>query len=131
MSRAEAAVLRGRRKAESLMRDTALVTRIDPEGPVDPLTGLPTRTPVYEGKAKVQTYEAYEQNPEAGAHSWTVQRYTLHVTVGAFEPQIGDLIEITAARLDPLLTGRKFRVVALLHKSMATAYRLGIEEVPR
>jgi len=116
-----------RRAAESLMLDTCTVC---PVTGVDESTGAPTLgTAVYTGKCKVQTTQAQEANPEAGGATYTVQRYAVHVPVGAFVPEIDHVVTITAAAIDAGLVGRKYRVVALLHKSLATAYRLGVEEV--
>jgi hypothetical protein len=124
-----AQLLESRADAESLMLDACAIVR--PGGTVtDPNTGE-TSTPsptVYTGKAKVQTYEAQESNPEAGGATMTVQRYTLHIPVGSYAPEVGDVATITAAAADTNLVGRKYRVVALLHKSLTTAYRLGVEE---
>ena len=53
----------------------------------------------------------------------------MHVPVAAFVPVVGHVITITAATIAPGLVGREYRVVALLHKSLATAYRLGVEEI--
>ncbi|GAB3166621.1 DUF6093 family protein [Myceligenerans halotolerans] len=119
----------GRRAAEKLMVDTCTVHRIgDPV--TDPDTGevTPSKTLLYTGRCKVQTYEAQEFNPEVAEAIRAVQRYTVHVPVASFAPEVGDVVEITAATLDAQLTGRRYRVAALLHKSMATAYRLGVEE---
>ena len=97
-------------------------------GDFDPESGLPTPgATLYQGQCKVQTYEPYERNPELGGATVTVQRYSVHVPVGSFEPEIGQVVTITAAALDPHLAGNKFRVVSLLHKTAATAYRLGVE----
>lgn len=126
-----------RRQAESMMLDTCTVETV---GPVvtDPLTGIDTatRTTLYgpnvgprKGMCRVTTYEPYERNPEAGGATFTIQRYAIHLPVGAFRPAIGQVITITTAALDPNLAGREFRVVALLHKTLATAYRLSVEEV--
>lgn len=119
----------GRRVAEALMVDTCTITR--PGTPVtDPDTGEVTvpSDSVYAGRCKVQTNEAQEANPEAGGATYTVQRYRVDVPVGAYEPAIGDVVTITAAAHDVNLVGRRYRVVALLHKSMATAYRLSVRE---
>lgn len=124
-----AQLLESRADAESLMLDTCTIVRPG-ETVTDPETDEVT-TPgptVYTGKAKVQTYEAQESNPEAGGATMTVQRYTLHIPVGLYAPEVGDVATITAAAADANLVGRKYRVVALLHKSLATAYRLGVEE---
>lgn len=123
------AVAAGRRAAERQMLDTCTVGRVTGETTVDPDTGavIPVTVSVYEGRCKVQTFEAHEANPEMGGSVATVQRYSVHVPVGAFEPEVGMVVTITAAALDPHLTGTAFRVVALLHKTAATAYRLGVE----
>jgi len=116
-----------RAQAESLMLDTCTVC---PVTGVNESTGAPTLgTGVYTGKCKVQTSQAQEANPEAGGATFTVQRYAVHVPVGAFVPVVGHVVTITAAALDAGLVGRQYRVVALLHKSLATAYRLAVEEV--
>lgn len=95
----------------------------------DPETGVvtPTYAPVYAGRCKVQGLDPLERNPEAGGATFTVQRYRIDFPVGAFTPAVGLVVTITAATLDPHLTGRTFRVVSLLHKTAATAYRLGVE----
>ena len=113
-----------------MMLDTCTVRRVIGTTP-DPLTGadVPAYATAWTGKCRVTTYEPHERNPEVGGATVTVQRYAVHVPVGAFAPAVGQVITITAAALDPHLVGRTFRVAALLHKTAATAYRLGVEEV--
>lgn len=123
---AATAIVRGRRMAESLMLDTCTITR--EQGTPDEVTGVRPTVTVYSGRCKVQTYEAQERESEAGGATFTIQRYRVDVPVGSFAPAVGDVVTITAAALDPNLTG-PFRVVALLHKTAATAYRLAVEEV--
>lgn len=106
------------------MLDSVTVSRIT--GPVNELTGVAPRSTVYTGKCKVQTFEAYEQTPEAGGHGYTIQRYYLHIPVGSYAPAVGDLATVSSATLDANLAGTELRVVALLHKSQATAYRLAV-----
>ena len=116
-----------RAQAESLMLDTCTVA---PVTGVDESTGAPTLgSAVYSGRCKVQTSQAQEANPEAGGATYTVQRYAVHVPVGAFVPVVGHVVTITAAALDAGLVGRQYRVVALLHKTLATAQRLAVEAV--
>ena len=119
-------LLRGRRAAEALMVDTLTVSR---PGDPDPLTGLPALTPIYTGPGKVQTYEAQEANPEAGGHVFTEQRYRVDIPVGSCSPAVGDVVTVAVATLDPGPPVRTYRVAALLHKTYATAQRLGVEEV--
>jgi hypothetical protein len=111
------------------MIDTCVVTRDDPEAPVDELTGKREPVQVYSGPAKSQTYEAYEQNPEAGGHSYTVQRYAAHFPVGSFEVQVGDQIRWTSCPLDPSRVGAEERVTAPFSKSIATAQRVFVDRV--
>lgn len=127
---ATSAALAGRRMAERLMLDTVTIEREDPDGVPDEVTGVVPLVPsvtVYSGRAKVQTQDQYERTPEAGGHTFTEQRYYVHVPVGSYAPQIGDMVTVTVATLDPNLHG-PFRVVALLHKSLATAYRLAVTD---
>lgn len=124
-----AQLLESRADAESLMLDTCVIGDLgDPV--TNPDTGEVT-TPIdalYDGRCKVQTWEAQESNPEAGGAVLTVQRYAVHIPVGSYVPAIGHVVEIETAALDPNLAGRRYRVVALLHKTLATAYRLGVQE---
>jgi hypothetical protein len=126
---ATAALQAGRALAEALMLDTCVIER-ESGTTTDPDTGdiVTTWATVYTGRAKVQTYEAQESNPDAGGSIRTSQRYTVHIPVGSYEPEVGDRITITAAATDPHIVGRKYRVAALLHKTLATAYRLGVED---
>lgn len=133
------AVAEGRAAAEALMVDLCYIAR--PTGVVttDPNTGAvtPGTTPVYgtaaaPAKCKVQAVAAQEQEPDVGGAAFTVQRYRVDVpvakTAAGYAPKIGDVVHMVTVRYDPHLAGREYRVVALLHKSMATAYRLGVEE---
>ena len=116
-----------REQATSMMRDACTITRAT--GPADPLTGQAPREPVYTGPCKVQSAGLQESNPDAGGHTWTTQRFLLHLPVGPHLPAVDDLAEITAADADPNLVGRRYRVVASPPKSLATAYRVPVEEV--
>jgi hypothetical protein len=127
---AEAAVLAGRREAESLMLDACTVGR--PGGLVtDPDSGsvTPSLTTVFDGPCKVQQTIAQSSSPEAGGHQFTVQssRVDFPVAAGPFLP--GDVVTVTGSVLDAQLVGRRFRVVELFHKSFATAQRTRVEEI--
>lgn len=116
------------------MLDTCTIAHPRPqsEWTVNETTGVLTVTysaAKYTGKCKVQSSQAQEANPEAGGAVFTVQRYAVHIPVASCVPAVGDVITITAAALDANLAGRQFRVVALLHKTAATAYRLAVEVV--
>lgn len=121
----------GRALAEALMLDSCTITRVDPDVPfTTDANGVdhPTLLTVYAGRCKVQASKAQEANPETGGQVFTVQRYELHVPVGGYAPQVGDVATIAAATFDEYLAGQKLRVESLLHKSMATAYRLAVTD---
>lgn len=130
---AVAAVRAGRRWAEALMVDTCTIRRTaGPAGALDPDTGERTAAPtevVYSGRCKVQTYEPAESKPSSGQHVFTVQRYSVHVPISAPVVAVDDRIEIATAVADEHLVGRLYRVSGLLHKSLATAQRLLVDEV--
>lgn len=119
----------GRRAAEAKMLDTCITGRPGEETTDGAGNVTVPLEPLYAGRCLVQTYEAQESNPVAGGATLTVQRYRVDVPVGSFAPAIGDVITIITAAADPNLAGRTYRVVALLHKSQATAYRLGVQEL--
>lgn len=124
-----------RAMAESMMVDACTIRRktgetIDEGGAV-----VPTHDTLYEGKCKVQSTESLDpRSPEVGGHSFTIQRLRVDVPVARsdedYRPQVGDVAAIDAAAYDPHLVGQEFRVTGLLHKTMATAYRLAVTNEP-
>ncbi len=127
-----------RADAESLMVDACTISRVS--GVPDEVTGEQTWVVLYpnpawpadhpwkSGKCKVQALDPQESTPDAGGHAFTVQRYRVDVPVGSYKPEVGDVATITASVEDPYLVAREFHVVALLHKSLATAYRLAVTD---
>ena len=115
------------------MVDACTVVRVtgQPGAVVDDETGqrapAPTAT-VYSGKCRIQSFEAYEYTPDSGEHVYTVQRYSIHLPITA-DVAVDDQLSVTAAQLDPNLVGRSYRVVALLHKTFATANRAAVAEI--
>lgn len=130
-ARATAALLRGRRKAEGLMMDKCIIRRVIGET-TDRETGkvVPLYADMYEGKCKMQSYEGYEQEKNTAGAALTVQRMSCHLPVGAYRINVGDIVEITQSRLDPLLVSRKFRITQEApFKSFATAYRVFVDYI--
>jgi len=123
------AVLRGRVEAQALMLDTCTVHR--PGEPVTDADGNVTAglTLMYTGACKIQQTLAQSSNPEAGGHQYTVQdtRWDTPVAAGPFD--VGDVVTVIGAVLDPQLVGRVFRVTEPFHKTGATAQRTRVEEV--
>lgn len=118
-----------RAHAESMMTDTCTVTR---PGAATTTGGTVTVTSptVYTGKCKVQTYLPYEQKPEVGERTATVQRYSVHFAIGAFAPAVGDVVTITASIYNAAaLVGKVYRIAAPYAKTYATAQRCYVDEV--
>lgn len=120
----------GRGWAESLMIDTCLIRR--QMGLVtDPATGAVTAAyeTVYQGKCKVQTFTNRELFKDAAVHQFIVQRYEVDIPVSVAGVEPNDEVLMVSSVFDPDLAGRSYRVVGLMNKSMATARRLGVEEM--
>jgi hypothetical protein len=124
------ALTAGRRAAERRMKDTCTIRRVTGSSTDDDGVVTPTLDVVYVGKCKVQVDEGQEANPEAGGHTFTIQRLRVDLpvarTVEDYKPLIGDIPTIDTAHADPHLAGQEYRVVKLLHKTEATAYRLAV-----
>ena len=123
-------IFAGRRNAESLMLDTCTVRRKGTTTTPDPETGapIPVWDVVYTGKAKRQSQTLEPNTTDVGESLRTTVRYQAHFPVGAFVPQVGDVIEWTACPLDPDRVGTRDRVLSPFAKSLATAMRLDVEQ---
>lgn len=119
-----------RAEAESIMLDTCTITR--PGEPVtDPDSGDVTSTsmPVYTGKCKVQSKDSATSSPEAGEHTFTVVSRQVHIPANAADVQDGDVVTITASRLNTFTVGKQYRVSGFTPDSFDTAFRLPVKEV--
>ena len=126
-----AALNRGRRLAESLMVDTCTIRR-QTGLTTDPATGnvTPAYETIYAGKCKVQTFTNRGTRNVGGEYEFVIQRYEVQVPISATGIQVNDEAVITASMHDSDLTGRAYRIVGLMNKSLATARRMGVEEMP-
>lgn len=125
---AEAAVLAGRTQAESLMLDTCTITR--PGAPVtDPNTGdvTNTTTEVYAGKCKVQSKDSATSTPEAGEATFTVVSRQVHIPANSADIRDGDVITITASKLNAFTVGKQYRVEGFEPDTFDTAARLPVK----
>ena len=119
-----------REQAESLMLDTCTIDR--PGEPVtDPETGDVTNTPttVYSGKCKVQSKDSATANPEAGGATFTVVSRQVHIPANAADVQDGDVVTLTASRLNAFTVGKQYRVEGFTPDSFDTAFRLPVKEI--
>lgn len=78
---------------------------------------------IYEGSGKVQTFQAFESEPEAGGAQRVIQRYYLHVPVaaGIFLP--GDRAEAVES-VSPIVEGNVYVVAGPHEKDWQTMQRL-------
>jgi hypothetical protein len=119
-----------RAEAESLMLDTCTITR--PGEPVtDPDTGDVTNSAetVYAGKCKVQSKDSATSSPEAGEHTFTVVSRQVHIPANAADVRDGDVVTITASRLNAFTVGKQYRVSGFTPDTFDTAARLPVKEI--
>ena len=119
------------RAAELRMVDACTIGRPGAEDVTDPETGVVTEgsTPVYAGKCKVQQARTQATNPVSAGHDFTVQGAEVHVPLGTGPVTVNDVVTITAAKYNPALVGKVYRVVEIPGQTIASALRLGVEEV--
>lgn len=125
-------VRRGRKRANRLMRSRVTVERIGEKvlADVPPFELETKRTIVYAGRAKVQSYEPYEQERVAGGATVVVQRVRVDFPVGVLTLEPGDVVTVVGSPDDRLLEGKSYRVPGNApYKSLATAYRVFVDEV--
>lgn len=124
------ATLRGREAAERNMLDTCTITR--PGTPVtDPDSGEVTNpsTVIYTGPCKVQSKDSATSNPEAGEATFTVVSRQVHIPANSADVQDGDVITITASRLNLFTAGKQYRVSGFTPDSFDTAARMPVKEL--
>ena len=127
-------IYRGRRAAEAIMSTTVRVRRYAGKPVTDPETGQVTRSfsVVYEGKAKIAAYEAFEQVKDIAGSQQTLSRTRVDFPVGSFSVLPGDEVHVVSDSADPMLAGKVLRVtVPAPYKSHATALRCFVEEVSK
>jgi len=112
------------------MLDQCTITR--PGEPVtDPETGDVTNSAVtvYEGRCKVQSKDSATSNPEAGGASFTVVSRQVHIPANAADVRDGDVVTITASKLNAFTVGKQYRVAGFTPDTFDTAFRLPVKEV--
>lgn len=113
------------------MQDQCVIRRVIGQT-TDRETGkvVPLYEDAYAGRCKLQSYEGYEQEKSTAETALTVQRMSVHLPVGAYRINVGDIVEVTASRMDPMLVGRKFRITQEApFKTFATAYRVFVDYI--
>lgn len=110
------------------MRDVCMVMRTQGTS-TDPDTGrsITMRLPVYQGRFKVATYEAFEQERESAGATKSINRVRCDFPVGTGPYLPGDVVRVDVSE-DPQLVGTFLRLTTVgPQKSKATAYRVYAE----
>jgi hypothetical protein len=131
MSRASA-LARSRVFAVPGMVDTCTIRRVTGKTS-DRNTGATTVTYLspnpYAGKCRVQQAAAIARPHDVGEDHVLIVRFELQLPMDASAAlRVGDEVTITASVNDPDLVGRMFLINELVHKSEASARRLGVIE---
>lgn len=115
------------------MTDTCRITRVGSGEPVfNPTTGIsepPEPTPVYTGPCRVRTLSLADRPAGAGEHDYTVQDFILSMPITTADVRVDDVVLVTASRLDPALSGKRFVVGPVARGSQQTARRFLAREV--
>lgn len=90
-----------------------------------------TSTTIYLGPARLGSFEAYEQTPEAGGAQQAVMRATLHTPVNTATALItvNDTAVCLSSLTDAELVGTEVRIAGAQHKTDSTARRFPVAEV--
>ena len=113
------------------MVDACTIGRPGSEDVTDPETGVVTEasTPVYVGKCELKEARTQVTNPLSAGHDFTVQGAQLKVPIGTGPVKVNDVITMTAAKYNQANVGKVFRVLEIPAQTIASALRLGVEEV--
>jgi len=87
---------------------------------------------IYSGKGKLQSFESYEQKPEAGAHQYVEMRPSLHLPVSTSgDVKVGDIATRTACPTNAAGVGTVVTIAGAPSgdKSHATANRFPVSEL--
>lgn len=112
---------------ESVMDDVAFISR--GAGPVDPYTGVPSSSPVYEGKCRLITdYNTLDSQNEAVAGQ-TVQtdHYELRLPYRSATVLPGDAVRIESSNAH--VPNRIFTVTKRLAQTIEVCQRFTVEQV--
>jgi hypothetical protein len=122
------ALLEGRRHAEERMVDECDIHRPG-ETVTDNETGNVTNTTtlVYSGKCEVKSNDNVASSTEAGEATFTVVSRVVKIPANSADVQDGDVVTLTASRLNSFTVGKQYRVDGFEPDSFDTAARLPVK----
>lgn len=126
----DALIQAGRDAAECLMTDECVIEEVIGES-LDPVTlkVTPQKNLIYSGICKRQQSVARPIEKQSGPALYVKQHSELHVPAGVLGLKVNQTITITASEFEASSVSLVYRITEVLHKSMATATRLTVEEV--
>lgn len=112
---------------ESVMDDVAFISR--GSGPVDPYTGVPSSSPIYEGKCRLITdYNALDsQLEEVAGQTVSTDSYELRIPYRSATVLPGDAVRIESHNLH--VPNRVFTVTKRLSQTIEVCQRFTVEQV--
>ena len=120
-----------REHAESLMVDAGTAMRPTGGMVYDPgsQSEVEATAHLFTSRCKIQARDLQARDEQVGGRTATTVRLELHLPADTAPLEVGDLFEVTAVH--PLSTARltRYRVLAPVGKTWATANRYEIEEV--
>ena len=126
-----AALSEMRAHAESLMLDAGRALRATGNSVLgEDQTSVPEMAEALASRCKIQRRDQQAITVQVGERTAAVLRVTLHLPISTAPLRVGDEWEITAAgplSIEPI--GRRYRVIGIFEKSLATARRYEVEEV--
>jgi hypothetical protein len=121
----------GRAKALELMVDACVIKRVTGTT-TDPNSGVitPTYSTLYTGQCRVQASKlgVAAQSKDTGEAALLMLQLEVQLPISVTGLQTEDEITITASANDADLVGRVFLIRDLMHKTHATARRVGVVE---
>lgn len=88
-----------------------------------------TKALIYSGKCEVKSREGVAANPEAGEATFTVVSRVVKIPANAADVQDGDVVTLTASRLNAFTVGKQYRVEGFTPDTFDTAARLPVKEI--
>lgn len=128
MSRASA-LARGRTAAELGMVDACTIRRRTGQSTGAGGVITPAYTTLYAGKCRVQIRAESGQGDDIGEAYRVVERREIQLPMSVTGLLEADLIEVTAAALDPELVGKVYAVRDIAAKTHLTSRRVTVLEV--
>lgn len=133
LSDLDSLLVEARAAAEEIMTEACTITRAG-ELTFDPDAGYsdPTGDTVYAGMCRVQQARiAGPSSSLVGGAELTLDELDVWIPISSTVIEVDDVVTVTAARYDPQLVGRSYRVAEVPAASQKTSRRLRVDYLTR